>query len=137
MNDFQRRNVEGWIVEFGKTIVIGVHGDALGADAEFHAILRSKCPHVQIEIRPGISAQDGSTIRAYTQADKEYASRTYGERNRDIVDQCDFMLGTPLNEQKRRSGTWRTLKYAHRCGKPGLIVLPGRCVDLQTFFSDT
>lgn len=49
----------------------------------------------------------------------------YLKRNHDIVDTCDFLLALPGTEQEIvRSGTWATIRYARKVGRPHEIVTP-------------
>jgi hypothetical protein len=47
------------------------------------------------------------------------------ERNRDIVDDCDMLLACPKGmAEERRSGTWSTVRYARKAGKPIVLFWP-------------
>ena len=52
-----------------------------------------------------------------------YAEKRYLERNRDIVDACDILIACPRTlKEELRSGTWATVRYARKVGKPVAIL---------------
>ena len=55
--------------------------------------------------------------------------RPYLQRNRDIVDACELLLATPNSDERLRSGTWATVRYAVKVGKPVLICYPDGRVE--------
>lgn len=99
--------------------VIGLHGDCIGADVDFHFICREIGLHVLK--RPSIW---DSTV-AGTDAERIALSKRPYERNRDIANQADRMIACPPNFEKiEHSGTWYTLEYASKLGKRVTIVFP-------------
>ena len=50
--------------------------------------------------------------------------RPYLRRNRDIVDACELLLACPDGEERLRSGTWATIRYAVKIGRSVLICYP-------------
>lgn len=78
-----------------------------GADMEAHAIVNQLIPSCKIIPLPGVPG-------------------TYLKRNREIVDNSDLLIAAPLQnthpETKHAGGTWYTIDYAHKQGKP-LILL--------------
>lgn len=118
MTPEQRRACAKILAEFAPAEVH--HGDAIGADAEMHALARSA------GIRVVIHPPQNSSQRAFCEADRAEPPQSYSMRNRAIVAQVDMMIGAPAAPEieKPRSGTWRTIRYAKRLGKPALIVWP-------------
>lgn len=96
-----------------------IHGDCLGADADAHAIA---FPVVPVKIRPCTL----SNQRAYCKgAVKIELARPPLERNIAIVNESAVLLACPSGfEEELRSGTWATLRYAKRSGKPVVIIWP-------------
>lgn len=97
------------------------HGDCVGGDAQADDIARAK--DIAIVIHPPIK----STKRAFKaqSGDCVWEPRPYLERNHDIVDQCDLLIALPKSSKEElRSGTWATVRYATKQGKP-IIILPG------------
>lgn len=53
-------------------------------------------------------------------------------RNRDIVNESGIMLAAPAEmTEQARGGTWYTIKYARKVGKPLVIVLPDGTVTIE------
>lgn len=46
------------------------------------------------------------------------------DRNKDIVDATDTMIAAPDGAERLRSGTWSTIRYAHKKGKRVYVVYP-------------
>ena len=54
-----------------------------------------------------------------------HGTKPYLDRNKDIVDASDVLLAVPSQDHEiQRSGTWATVRYAARCGKPVFLILP-------------
>jgi hypothetical protein len=98
---------------------IGCHGDCVGADADFDALckefgfttyclpctfdsMRAWCTEPRAERKPPMA------------------------RNRDIVAQADVMIACPPNAEriKSGSGTWATIGFSEKAGKPLHVVFP-------------
>lgn len=114
------------------------HGDCVGADAQMNALARARGIH-SVSHPPR-----ASVARAFTSSDTVLPVRGYIERNHDIVAACTHLIALPeTEEEKKRSGTWSTIRYAKGCGVPVTIAFPsGRVVywkktktktPLQTF----
>lgn len=69
--------------------------------------------------------------RAYFPADEWRSAAPYLVRNRNIVDASQEMIATPGEfDEQLRSGTWSTVRYARRIGRPVHVILPdGRVVS--------
>lgn len=96
------------------------HGLCVGADAEFHELVRGLSPTVQIVGHPPVN---GSKM-ARCDCDRMWAPKPYLFRNHDIVDASDRLLAAPKGAEEQRSGTWSTVRYARKRGKPITIVWP-------------
>lgn len=101
------------------------HGDCIGGDEQFHA----KCMNLPVW-RIVVHPPDNDTLRAFcggsddTQV-TQVGMKPYLVRNRDIVDASDVMIACPKeSEEVMRSGTWTTIRYARKIGKPLLIIYP-------------
>jgi len=106
-----------------------LHGGAKGADAQFHAVIAEMLgPELPlpIEVYPGESARwtywnyasdSGRRFRVHPTAPPL-------DRNRAIVSRCDHLLACPDGPERTRSGTWTTVRYARRAGKPVTIIMP-------------
>lgn len=95
------------------------HGDCVGADR--HANILARASGLKIETHP----PDNPVFRAFCDADTANDLKPYLVRNRDIVDATERLIAAPgeMTEQQR-SGTWQTVRYARRVGKPVTIVFP-------------
>lgn len=95
------------------------HGDCVGADYQFHVLLRS------LDYRVVSHPPTNVSKRAWTLADEERPPKKYLQRNRDIVDETSVMIFAPKSfDEELRSGTWATYRYASKVGKPWIIVFP-------------
>lgn len=106
------------------------HGCCVGADAEFHLlVIRNRvggggsCSWAEIHAHPSTLRGLTSAITLAT-ADVTYDLKTPLDRNRAIVDACDVLIACPKGPEEQRSGTWSTVRYARRRGKPVVIVWP-------------
>jgi hypothetical protein len=119
MTSAQRTAVMGLLLRLRPLVVH--HGDCVGADADFHALVREVALRTRVMIHPP-SAKE---LRAYCRGDGYYEPTGYLRRDRDIVDASEFIVGTPASQKaptKRRGGTWYTLDYAEQRRKPSAIV---------------
>jgi len=112
--------IEDVIEDYPGEIVTGLHGDCVGADAEFHTICRELGLHVHQ--RPCTF----ESMRAYTDAEVIAEPKNPMSRNRDIVDDADIMLAAPPTqyEIKRGSGTWATIRYTRESYKELHVAYP-------------
>lgn len=97
------------------------HGDCIGADAQAANLVQQHFPNVTIIGHPPINP----CKRAFFESDISWEPKDYLVRNHEIVDEADLMIATPYEEnEQRRSGTWATVRYARKIGKPIWIILP-------------
>lgn len=95
------------------------HGDCIGADAQAHDIARA-CG-LRVIIHPPIN----EAKRAWCKGDVILPERDYLDRNHDIVDACVWLVAAPGEEEEKiRSGTWSTVRYARRKGRSIKIIPP-------------
>lgn len=93
-----------------------VHGDCVGADAEFHRIAQ----HLSIPIM--LRPSDLPFQRAFSKgAVKVYDPELPLDRNRKIVDECDILIAAPDGPERLRSGSWSTIRYAIKTHKSHVI----------------
>jgi hypothetical protein len=99
------------------------HGDCVGADAQFHDLVRHR-KHLRIIIHP----PDNDKLRAFCTGGRETTvavPKDYRERNVDIINCSDLVIGAPKDDHEvQRSGTWMTIRTAHGLGKPVIVVYP-------------
>jgi hypothetical protein len=106
MSGPQSYRVEDLIVDTIRPDV-AVHGDCVGADAEFHSI----CMLLGIPII--IYPPENPDLRAFCKgAAKVMPAMPYLDRNRAMVDLSHTTLAAPDSMKERlRSGTWATVRY--------------------------
>lgn len=116
----------------GENIDVAHHGDCIGADQEFHEILRD-LGGFWIVGHPPIKVNK----RAFCDFDAIEDPKDFLDRNHDIVDAVDCMLFTPKEfREQLRSGTWATIRYCRKVKKAGLIVWPdGRTNDVEAKYA--
>lgn len=94
-------------------------GDCVGSDAQ--AAHGARCLGFRIIGHPPtIDAK-----RAFFPADEWREPLSYLERNHKIVIASQEMIATPGEfEEQLRSGTWATIRYARRVGRPLHVIYP-------------
>jgi hypothetical protein len=95
------------------------HGDCEGADAEAHDLVREFFPEVKIVVWPPKSAYR----RAFKVGDETKEPESYLIRDKKIVDTVEYLFGAPKqNNEIIRSGTWTTIRYGRKTGKPVTVL---------------
>lgn len=95
------------------------HGDCVGAHAQAHEVACSFGR--EVTIHPPISGAN----RACKTSPDIRTPRPYLSRNKDIVRETDMLIATPAEaEEQRRSGTWSTIRFARKLGKPVFVIWP-------------
>jgi len=103
---------------------LALHGDCVGADADFHQICFRKCP---IQIYPSNIPKQRAFCAG---AERVFSPEDPLMRNRSIVDRADFVIATPGEAYEvLRSGTWSTIRYARKRGKRLYVVFPDGTVE--------
>ena len=94
-------------------------GDCIGVDNQFTLMVKDILPQVKIVEHPPIKKRN----RAFGPYDITNTPKEYLERDKDIVNESDYLYAVPNSEEIIRSGTWTTVRYAR--GKiPITIVMP-------------
>jgi hypothetical protein len=102
----------------GDATLVGHHGDCIGADSDFHRIVRM-CGGLIHRHPPNVS-----TKRAFLDFDWDCIELPYLERNRAIVKRCEGLIATPGEpDEVLRSGTWSTIRYAHKRNLAKILVI--------------
>ncbi len=95
------------------------HGDCIGADDHFHRLARQQ--GLKVIGHPPLN----DALRAFCEFDECREPKPYLERDKDIVDESDWVIFTPGTfSEILRSGTWATIRYARKKNKAGFIVWP-------------
>ncbi len=107
-------------VTCGSLEQVALHGDCIGADAQFHEVCKG-CGFT-IYIYPG----DLLNQRAFcTGAAHTFDMHDPLTRNKLIVNNSDVMFAAPKGYREEvRSGTWATIRYTRKSGKHLIIIWP-------------
>jgi len=106
------------------------HGDCVGADARVRAMFLELFPGERVVIHPPVDARFRANCGGEGSSITWRKPRTYQARNRDIVLECDLLLGCP-REMVRQTfgGTWYTLDYAKKMFRKTKILWPDGSVS--------
>ena len=137
MSDAQASRVRKLVADLAEIDSITCHhGDCVGADSQFHDIARAG--DARVTIHPGqgpglLAAGVRDELRAFCHGDITHALLGHLARNRVIVSESDCMIAAPFEMQHQtRGGTWYTIDFASKVGKPLVIVLRDGSI-LQSF----
>lgn len=130
MTDEQRRSFGELVWDMQYKIDEFHHGSCVGSDIEAAGLVHFYTS-ARIVAHPGTDANGESPKYVRDKYVTEILEpRPYLIRNHNIVDTVDRLIATPKeNEEVLRSGTWATIRYAEKRGKPVDIIYPdGRVV---------
>jgi predicted Rossmann fold nucleotide-binding protein DprA/Smf involved in DNA uptake len=121
-----------------------IHGGAIGADRDIHGIalhyVINTIPRI-IEVYPENVTVHRSAAYwshparriAVEETGRQlivHPARKPLKRNHIIAERCDRLLATPAtSEEQLRSGTWATIRYARKMGKPITIIRPDGTIE--------
>lgn len=97
------------------------HGDAIGADAQFHAACQ------QLEIPVVIHPSKDHKDRAYCPGAKvTHPPVEFANQSAAIVNLCQILIAAPdgFKERWRGSGTWMTIRAARKAEKTIVLCYP-------------
>jgi hypothetical protein len=124
MTKYQREQVEKFLISAQSKLVSEVtgelhHGDCHGVDVEA-AIIAKKLGY-RIVSHPPIKED----LQAFYQSHEYREPLSYFARNRNIVNETDYLLVVPYQmEWQSNGGTWYTHDYAKKVGKPIIMFWP-------------
>jgi hypothetical protein len=121
MSEQQKIGTKAILLAIGcfQPIAYGLHGDCLGADADFDAICKEL--NIPTKIRPCTYTH----MRANCDAPEVAEALPPMQRNRLIVADSDVMIANPPSESKlKHGGTWATVGFSRRDSKKLFIVTP-------------
>jgi hypothetical protein len=108
---------------------VGHHGDCVGGDAQFDALARLAPGFDRMHIYPCTITEKRAYCTPVAGRDVVYYSRAPLDRNHDIVHAVTYMIAAPKSmHEELRSGTWTTVRYARKAGKPIAVVFPNGAV---------
>jgi hypothetical protein len=95
------------------------HGDCSGVDVEAAYLAR------ELGYKIVCYSPKSDETRGFFGGDVVHEPAGYLERDRAIVDACDYLLVVPLQmEWQPRGGTWYTHDYAVKQNKPFFVIYP-------------
>lgn len=95
------------------------HGDCVGADVAVAKMAMELGMHVVCH------PPTKDDLRAFHTSHTAREPCTYFERNRNIVDETDFLIAVPYQDTHQSTGgTWYTVDYAVKKNKPVKIFYP-------------
>jgi hypothetical protein len=100
------------------------HGCCVGADEQAAVAVRQiRGESCQIIGHPAPLGRFVSD-KAERQCDDVLPDEPPLDRNHRIVDMSDFLIACPKGPEEQRSGTWATIRFARKVGKPVIIIAP-------------
>jgi hypothetical protein len=102
------------------------HGDCDGSDDEAHDIA------TELGYKIFIHPPKNPSKRAFRKVPPEqmFPEKDYLPRNKDIVRAGASLIATPFEfVEILRSGTWSTVRFARKLGKPVFLILPDGTVE--------
>jgi hypothetical protein len=100
------------------------HGDCVGVDEQAHNLATGRVL-IHPPTNPGKRAwclpRKGEILPEYD----------YLDRNHHIVQACELLIALPDGPERMRSGTWATIRYATKTGRPVLIIYPTGNVEMR------
>lgn len=115
-------------IQQGSSFVEFHHGDCIGADDEAATIAHDV--GCSIVAHPGYpkGKPEDTTFRAFNPHNETILpAKEFLVRDHDIVDVAEFMIAAPHTDKELvRSGTWTTVRYARKVGRPIGFVYPNR-----------
>lgn len=102
------------------------HGDCVGGDASVHEL--AKLYGWRVVIHPPTDPKH----RAWCEGDELWPEKEYLVRNHDIVVVTQALVALPGQAHEvLRSGTWATVRYARKMGRPVILVPPNGRIERQ------
>lgn len=99
--------------------MVAHHGDCIGADAEFHAIVRFHL-EARIVIHPG--PEDDRARQAGCVGDERLPPDGHMRRNKAIVRASHILIGAPFEDvEQDRGGTWSTIRMGRAALRAGSL----------------
>lgn len=109
-----------------------VHGGAIGCDRIAHWIATEAGIKTRIRPATGFDPAWLTPEVPDTFVDEVLPEKPPLERNRDIVNDAQYMLACPFTYgEELKSGTWMTIRYARKLHKPLAIIWPDGTQQLE------
>jgi hypothetical protein len=109
-----RQELRDLLDEHGTEALEAHHGDAIGADTQFHTICQEL--NIPVVIHPSKDQKD----RAFCEGAKaERPPQKFRQQSESIVNSSDVLIAAPdgFHERFRGSGTWMTVRIARKAAR--------------------
>lgn len=105
------------------------HGACVGSDLWSHRLGCSVKPKIRVVVHPPVDESRMTPIHELLEWGDNITvmpPKPYLDRNKDIVAACDRLVGIPDGSEvsSLHSGTWATIRFAVKSGKPVTICYP-------------
>lgn len=108
------------------------HGDCVGADAEADRIVGAGNRNLIIYVYPPITESSRAFCEGGFNDRIIHKTKPYLERNKDIVDSSEILIACPNSDQEKlRSGTWATIRYAREKKRVIYIIFPTGRISIE------
>ncbi len=108
------------------------HGMCVGSDTQFHGIVRSLFSPRECKIVGHPPTKQGNAVMDLD-CDELMPVGDYIVRDKAIVNRTERMIATPYCPEIIRSGTWTTVRYARKLGRPVTIVWPDGSITKERY----
>ena len=113
------KSFNNFLLENKDKIEEGHHGDCMGADMIFHNEM------IKNNIKVIIHPPNINSCRSFCKSEHIMEPKPYLQRNKDIVNSSTILVAFPDSDQEKiRSGTWSTIRYARKKKMDIIIFLP-------------
>lgn len=115
-----------------KVIDFAHHGCCVGADSQFHWLIRKI-----FDLRVCIIGHRSTTVSQQNSLVVQKCDQIRDPlppllRNKNIVNEVDLLIAGPGSaREEQRSGTWATIRYARRVKKPVILIYPSGMYQLD------
>jgi len=102
-------------------------GDCIGVDQQITIMFQDLRPDVRVICHPPIRIG----TKAFGAYDETREPKGYISRDKDIVDESQYLWACPDGPERVRSGTWTTVRYARKQGLLICIIYPDGEVEYE------
>lgn len=100
-----------------------IHGDCIGADAQFHVMAK------ELGATVIVYPPTNDKLRAFCEADVLEPAMDYAARNRNIVADAQYVIAAPAQSlNPGYGGTWQTIRFSQDADKLYRIIIPNGAI---------
>jgi hypothetical protein len=105
------------------SVIMLHHGDCIGVDSQAHELAQTRPVAAGGNLMTVVHPPENPECRAFCEGDFIMEPKPYLKRDLAIAKSCDLLIAVPLTDEERlRSGTWATVRYAYKAGRMVLII---------------